>query len=59
LARYTYQWQDTPHGRRVARVEIKSELEGLKKDELVAQAEKRGLDTSGTKADLIERLRDE
>lgn len=31
-------------------------LESLKKDELVARAEAAGLDTSGTKADLIERL---
>lgn len=28
----------------------------LKKDELIAEAEKRGLDSSGTKADIIERL---
>lgn len=28
----------------------------LKKDELIALAEERGLDTDGTKADLIERL---
>ena len=31
----------------------------MKKDELVAEAEKRGLDASGTKADIIERLSDE
>lgn len=31
-------------------------LADLKKDELVALAEARGLDASGTKADIIERL---
>jgi hypothetical protein len=32
------------------------DLSSLKKDELVAQAEAQGVDTSGTKADIIERL---
>jgi hypothetical protein len=31
----------------------------LKKDELVESAEKRGLDTTGTKADLVERIADD
>lgn len=31
-------------------------LDRLLKDELVAMAEAKGLDTSGTKADIIERL---
>lgn len=32
------------------------ELGKLKKDELVALAEERGIDSSGTKADILERL---
>lgn len=32
------------------------DLESLKKAELVALAEERDIDTSGTKADLVERL---
>jgi hypothetical protein len=34
-------------------------LTELKKDELIAMAEAKGVDTSGTKADIIERLEDE
>lgn len=34
------------------------DLETLTKAELVAEAEARGLDPSGTKADLLERLSD-
>ena len=34
------------------------DLESLTKAELVAEAEARGLDTSGNKADLLERLSD-
>lgn len=33
------------------------DLESLLKADLVALAEQRGVDTSGTKADLVERLR--
>jgi hypothetical protein len=33
-----------------------ADLSSLKKDELVAEAEKRGVDSSGTKAEIIERL---
>jgi len=33
-------------------------LEDLKKDELVAKAEEAGVDSSGTKAEIIERLSD-
>jgi hypothetical protein len=32
------------------------DLEEAKKDELVEEAEARGLDTSGTKAELVERI---
>jgi hypothetical protein len=33
-------------------------LDKLKKDELVAMAEAQGLDTSGTKDDIVKRLED-
>lgn len=33
-----------------------SSLKKMKKDELIALAEEKGLDTSGTKSDIIERL---
>lgn len=36
-----------------------TDLSSLKKDELVIEAEKRGVDSSGTKADIIERLTDD
>lgn len=39
-------------------VVVAQPLDEMKKDELVAAAEKHGLDASGTKADLIERLAD-
>ena len=35
------------------------ELEALKKAELVELAEARGVDTSGTKADIVDRLSDD
>lgn len=38
------------------KVEPKPKVAELRKDDLVALAEERGLDTSGTKADLVERL---
>lgn len=31
-------------------------LSSMKKDELIEEAEKRGIDSSGTKAEIIERL---
>jgi hypothetical protein len=34
-------------------------LTSLKKDELIELADKQGVDTAGTKADIIERLSDE
>jgi hypothetical protein len=37
-------------------VEAEADLSSMKKDELVAEAEKRGVDSSGTKAEIIERL---
>ena len=40
-------------------VGVATPLDELSKDELVAAAEKHGLDTRGTKADLIERLADD
>ena len=38
--------------------EPKPDLSSLKKADLVEVADKRGVDTSGTKADIIERLSD-
>jgi hypothetical protein len=35
---------------------VEPDLEALKKPELVALAEERGVDASGTKADIIDRL---
>ncbi len=40
-------------------VVVATPLDELSKDELVSAAEKHGLDTKGTKADLIERLADD
>lgn len=45
-----------PTGQEVAEDEDVVDLDTLKKDELVALAEERGLDTSGTKAELKERI---
>jgi hypothetical protein len=42
----------------VRRPKPKPVLTGLKKPELVALATEQGLDSSGTKADLLERLAD-
>lgn len=39
-----------------AEAEAAPDLDTLKKDELVALADERGVDSSGTKADLIARL---
>lgn len=41
-----------------ADVDDGDQLDDLKKDELVAEAEKAGLPATGTKADLIGRLRE-
>ena len=70
MARYIYEWKPTQHGNRLFRrpsaVAVKSAaiaaavgagtLTTLKKAELVEAAEDKGLDSSGTKADIIERL---
>lgn len=40
----------------VVKAEPKPVLADLKKDDLVGLAEKRGVDSSGTKAEIIERL---
>ena len=69
MARYIYQWKPTEHGNRLFRrpgsgpAPVKTtvaapapDLSSLKKDELIEAAEAAGLDTSGTKADIIERL---
>jgi hypothetical protein len=70
LARYVYEWKPTQFGNRLFRrpgsgpkppkgaaaPEPTPALTTLKKDELVALAEEQGKDTSGTKADIIERL---
>jgi hypothetical protein len=59
LGKYRYEWQNLDIGRRlvrVAREEPKPALGSLKKDELVALAEERGVDTSGTKAEIVDRL---
>ena len=40
----------------MAENEEELDLEEAKKDELVEEAEARGLDTSGTKAELVERI---
>lgn len=68
-----YEWQTTRGGRRYVRVDdprqpaitvpvargpVLRSFVGLPKPDLIAAAEERGLDTSGTKADLIERLSD-
>ena len=66
MARYAYEWKDTEHGKRLFRRPSRKAREAaaaetpalstLKKDELIELAEARGEDTSGTKADIIERL---
>jgi hypothetical protein len=70
LARFIYQWKPTEHGKRLfrqpgtaapARPAAEPETTtvdygSLLKAELVEQAEGRGIDSSGTKADIIERL---
>ena len=40
----------------VVKPEAKPDLSGLKKDELVALADKSGVDSAGTKADILARL---
>jgi hypothetical protein len=73
LARYIYEWKQTEHGRRLFRrpgsgprpartvvtTTAEPDLSTLKKDELIELADKQGVDTAGTKADIIERLSDE
>ena len=70
MARYIYSWKPTEHGRRLFRQPGSSaparpaaepetetvDLGSLLKAELVEKAEERGIDSSGTKADIIERL---
>jgi hypothetical protein len=70
LARYVYEWKPTQFGNRLFRrpgsgpraVKVKAtktaaaELTTLKKDELIELASEKGVDTAGTKADIIERL---
>jgi hypothetical protein len=71
LARFIYKWKPTEHGRRLfrspgtapAKASVTAAVEpaapdygSLKKDELIEAAEKRDLDPSGTKAEIIERL---
>lgn len=68
MARYIYQWKPTEHGRRLFRRPGGASVEpaapetqtvdygAMLKPELVETAEARGLDTTGTKADIIERL---
>jgi hypothetical protein len=69
LARYIYSWKPTQHGKRLFRrpgsgaPARQAEPEtttvdygSLLKAELVAQADERGIDSTGTKADIIERL---
>lgn len=72
MARYIYEWKPTQHGNRlyrrpgiapaapVRRVKAakapEPDLASLKKDELVEAAESQGVDSSGTKADIIARL---
>lgn len=72
MARYIYEWKPTQHGNRLFRrptaapaKPVKaaappepepSDYDALKKDDLIEAAEKRELDSSGTKADIIDRL---
>jgi hypothetical protein len=68
LARYIYQWKNTDRGRRLFRIPGGSAVEpaaaetetvdygALLKAELVETADARGIDSTGTKADIIERL---
>lgn len=70
MAKFIYQWKDTEHGRRLFRrptvgspPSAPSEPEtqtvdygSLLKTELVAEADERGIDSTGTKADIIKRL---
>lgn len=52
----TFHGMDEPHPEPFVEPEVVTSYEDLKKPELVALAEAKGLDTSGTKADIIERL---
>jgi hypothetical protein len=70
LARYIYEWKNTQHGRRLFRrpgstasepsapepESTTADYSTLLKPELVELAEDRELDSTGTKADIIERL---
>ena len=69
MARYIYEWKPTQHGRRLFRrpgaaavapapepETPPADLASLKKAELVEFAEERGVDSSGTKADIIARF---
>lgn len=69
MARFAYEWQQTEHGRCLVRRPSRSAREAaaaettnlstLTKPELVELAGAQGKDTSGTKADIIERLSDD
>ena len=69
MARYIYEWKPTQFGNRLYRrpgsravTAVKAapapapDYSSLKKAELVEVAEQQGVDTSGTKADILERL---
>jgi hypothetical protein len=67
LARYAYEWKNTQHGKRLFRRPLAGarrdtpaapaiDYGSLKKPELVALADKRRIDSSGTKADILGRL---
>lgn len=67
MARFVYEWKPTQHGRRLFRrpgtgptpkpeATPAPDLAALKKAELVELADERGVDSSGTKAEIIERL---
>ena len=70
MARYIYEWKQTEVGRRLFRRPSASastpiatttgtetvDYGSLLKADLVKTADKRGIDSTGTKADIIERL---
>lgn len=70
MARFIYEWKPTQHGNRLFRrpgtgpalkqnaapAAPAPDLTSLKKAELVELADERGVDSSGTKAEILERL---
>lgn len=65
MARFIYEWKPTEHGRRLFRrpggtapepESVTADYGSLLKADLVEQADERGIDSTGTKADIIERL---